>query len=120
MFTDQAVGQGDGGSCLGQAPATEVEYGRGWPDLILREAVAGVVLLAVVLALAVLRAPALGEPAMISHPVIEGRLSLAASQELDQARTYRDEAARAIGDAFVVGTRAPERLPIVVDELTAL
>ena len=42
---------------------TDIEYARGWPDLILRELVVGTVLVAVVMILAVFFAPDLGTPA---------------------------------------------------------
>ena len=48
---------------LGEPPPPETVYGRGWPDLIVREAAVGAVLVAVVVALAVFFTPALGDPA---------------------------------------------------------
>jgi len=47
----------------GAPVAAEVAYAPGWPDLILRELAVGVVLVAVVLALAVFFAPGMGTPA---------------------------------------------------------
>ena len=43
--------------------ATEPEFARGWPDLILRELAVGTVLVAVVMMLAIFFAPELGTPA---------------------------------------------------------
>jgi quinol-cytochrome oxidoreductase complex cytochrome b subunit len=48
---------------LDEQPEPETTYARGWPDLILREAVVGTILVAVVLALAVFCMPDLGDPA---------------------------------------------------------
>jgi quinol-cytochrome oxidoreductase complex cytochrome b subunit len=47
----------------GSSVPDEMEYARGWPDLILRELVVGTVLVAVVICLAVFFTPELGTPA---------------------------------------------------------
>jgi quinol-cytochrome oxidoreductase complex cytochrome b subunit len=47
----------------GEPVATETEYARGWPDLILKELAVGVVLVAMVFLLAVFFTPDLGTPA---------------------------------------------------------